>query len=373
MSFCNRCLPLLLGFALLSGCERPNSAAPAKSATPARVVITVAPVEKALLDRTLPVVGTLFAKDEANVAAQVQGVVQKTAVEFGDRVVEGQEIAQIDTETYAALARQAEAEQAVNRAAFVNAERELARQLELERSGVASPSAIDAARAAADSARGALASSEAAQQVAALNLAHSHVRAPFDGAVADRIASRGDFMTPGKPMFRIVNDAVLKYIVQAPEAYAGQVVRDQEVVFTVDAFPSQPFTGRVFLISPQINTGTRAFAFGALVPNADRKLKANTFARGELILERKVPQTVIPVEAPIAVSGVARVFVIENDVAKPVTVKLGRIYGTRQVVLEGLKPGQQVATSGQSRLADGRQVEIRASSASQTQPEARPK
>jgi hypothetical protein len=86
-------------------------------------------------------------------------------------------------------------------------------------------------------------------------------------------------LTPGKPMFRIVNDAVLKYIVQAPEAYAGQVVRDQEVVFTVDAFPGQPFTGRVFLISPQVNTGTRAFAFGALVPNADRKLKASTFAR----------------------------------------------------------------------------------------------
>ena len=53
---------------------------------------------------------------------------------------------------------------------------------------------------------------EAAQSVATLNLEHSHARAPFDGAVADRIASRGDFMTPGKPMFRIVNDAVLKFI-----------------------------------------------------------------------------------------------------------------------------------------------------------------
>lgn len=358
MSSCIRCLPWYLGFALFVGCER-HETAPAKAAAPTRVVVTVAAVERVLMDRTLPVVGTLFAKDEATVAAQVQGVVQKTAVEFGDRVKEGQEIAEIDTETYAALAHQAQAELAKSRASLLNAEHELKRQLELERSGVASPADMDGVRTAAETARGTVAAAEATQRVASLNLEHSHVRAPFDGAVADRIASRGDFMSPGKPMFRIVNDAVLKYIVQAPEAYAGQVVRDQEVVFTVDAFPGSTFSGRVFLISPQINTGTRAFAFGALVPNAERKLKANSFARGELILERSVSQLVVPMDAILTLSGVSRVFVVERDAVKSVTVRLGRQSGARQVILDGLSAGQQVVTSGQSRLAEGRSVEIR--------------
>ena len=358
MSLRLRCISWCLGFALVAGCER-HETAPARAVTPAPVVVTVAPVERVPMDRTLPVVGTLFPKDEAVVAAQVQGVVQKTAVEFGDRVQEGQEIAQIDTETYAALARQAEAELAKSRAFLLNAEHELKRQLELERSGVASPSDMDGARTAAETARGTVAAAEAAQRVAALNLEHSHVRAPFDGAVADRIASRGDFMSAGKAMFRIVNDGVLKYIVQAPEAYAGQVVRDQEVVFTVDAFPGRSFSGRVFHISPLVNTGTRAFAFGALVPNADRQLKANTFARGELILERAVPQLLVPVDAILTLSGVSRVFVVQHDTVKSLTVRLGRQTGSRQVILDGLTAGQQVVTSGQSRLADGRRVEVR--------------
>src|ERR1041385_2205191 len=67
--------------------------------------VTVAAVELVPLDRTLPVIGTLFAKDEATVAAQVEGQVEKTLVDFGDRVTEGQELARIDTTAYEAQAQ----------------------------------------------------------------------------------------------------------------------------------------------------------------------------------------------------------------------------------------------------------------------------
>ena len=64
------------------------------------IPVTIAKVEVVPMDRTLPVVGTLFAKDEATIGAQVEGQVEKTRVDFGDRVTVGQEIALIDTTSY---------------------------------------------------------------------------------------------------------------------------------------------------------------------------------------------------------------------------------------------------------------------------------
>ncbi len=323
------------------------------------VTITVTAAELVPLDRTLPVVGTLFARDEAMLAAEVEGVVQKTGVEFGDRVKDGQEIALIDTDTYAALANQAAARLEQVRATAANADHELSRQLELQHTGIASPADLDTAKTADDNDRAAVAAADAAKRVAELDLAHSHVRAPFDGAVAERIATKGDFMQKGKPMFRLVNDATLKFIVQAPESYAADVQKELPVEFTVDAYPGEKFSGKVYLISPQVNATTRSFAFGALVPNEERRLKAGTFARGELIIRRGVPAIMIPLESAVGLSGVTRVFVVEGNVAKSRPVKLGRVKDGRQEVLSGLKAGELVVTSGQTKLSEGKTVVIR--------------
>jgi len=185
------------------------------------------------------------------------------------------------------------------------------------------------------------------------------VRAPFDAAIAERIASAGDYKKNGEPLFRIVNDGVLKYIVQAPERYAAHVKKEQLVTFTVDAFGTNQFEGKVFLISPQVNTTTRAFAFGALVQNPDRKLRANTFARGELVLERNVPTPVVPIDAVVNFVGISKVFVVENGIARPRTVEVGRVIGRQQEILSGVKPGENIVVSGQSKLYDGAKVRVK--------------
>jgi membrane fusion protein (multidrug efflux system) len=355
------CLVALLLLLTAPGCSKPGASAVAKPAASAAepVPVTVVRAELVPLDRSLPIVGTLYAKDEATIAAEVEGRVEVTRFELGDRVKEGQELALIDTGSYAALAQQAAARLAQAQAAATNADGELRRQLALESTGIASPADLDTARAGAESARANVAASVATAAVAQLNLAHSHVLAPFDGAVAERLVTKGDFMEKGKPMFRLVNDEKIKFIAQAPEAYAAQVQRGQTVEFTVDAFPGERFTGEIFLISPQVNTSTRAFPLGALVDNPDRRLKANTFARGEIILARAVPTLMVPLDAVVSVAGSTRVFTLDGMVARDRPVKLGRVRGGRQEVLEGLKPGELVVTSGGSRLSDGRQVALR--------------
>jgi membrane fusion protein (multidrug efflux system) len=309
------------------------------------------------VDRTIPVVGTLFAKDEATLGAEVEGKVEKTLVDFGDRVQAGQELASIDTKSYEAMVGQASANLAKARATVDNAEKELKRVEAL--GGVASQSDRDKAASQAEQARAEVKAVEAAEAIARLNLERSHVKAPFDAAVSERIASAGDFKKIGEPLFRIVNDGVLKYIVQAPERYAAHVQKGQPVIFTVDAFGTNQFEGKVFLISPQVNTTTRAFAFGALVQNRERKLRANTFARGELVLERNVPTPVVPLDAVVSFVGISKVFVVENNAAKPRTVEVGRVINNQQEILSGVKPGESIVVSGQSKLYDGARVRVK--------------
>ena len=340
---------------LAVSCSRKSEGGAARGAE--AIPVDVQPVATLEVDRTLPIVGTLFAKDEATLGAEVEGKVEKTTVEFGDRVTAGQELALIDTASYEALSRQAAANVAKARATAENADRELARMHSL--GAIASPSDLDKAQSATEQARAEVKAVEAAEAIARLNLERSHVKAPFDAAVAERIASAGDFKRMGEPLFRVVNDGVIKYIVQAPERYAALVKKEQLVTFTVDAYPGEKFQGKVFLISPQVNTTTRAFAFGALVQNAERRLRASTFARGELVLERNVPTAVVPLDAVVSFVGISKIFVVQDGVAKPRTVELGRVINNRQEILSGVKAGEIIVVTGQSKLYDGAKVRVK--------------
>ena len=261
-----------------------------------------------------------------------------------------QELARIDTESYEALAKQSAAAMAKAQANAVNAEQNLKRVKELQASKISSASDFDLATAQAEQARAEIKAAEASESIARLNLARSHARAPFDGVVSERISNAGDYVKTGTPLFRLVNDTELKYMVQAPERYSGMVENGQRVELTVDALPQQVFEGTVYLINPAVSPATRSFSLAARVLNADRKLKAYSFARGELILRKAVPTTVVPLEAVLNFAGITKVFVLENNVAHAREVKVGRILKGTQEIFEGLKAGERVITSGQTKL-----------------------
>lgn len=356
------CLWCVVLAAAVVSCSKSQGGAP-KARGDDAAPVTVAKVESVPLDRSISIIGTLFPKDEATIGAQVEGQVEKTRVDFGDRVTTGQELALIDTTAYEALARQSAANVAKAKASALNAEQSLKRVQDLLKDKISSASELDKAVADAEQARAEVKAAEAADAIAQLNLERSHVRAPFDAAVAERIASAGDYLKIGAPLFRIVNDAVLKFIFQVPERSASFVTKKLPVQFSVDNYPGETFTGSVYLISPSVSTASRAFGVGALVTNTNFRLKANTFARGTLVLERAVPTPMIPLEAVVSFAGVTKVFVVEGDTVHTRSVKVGRIQDGRQEILEGLKAGESVVVSGQSKLSEGTAVVIQTSAA----------
>jgi HlyD family secretion protein len=127
----------------------------------------------------------------------------------------------------------------------------------------------------------------------------------------------------------------------------------------VDAWPGEEFTGKVFLVSPSVNPATRTFGVAARVSNEPGRLKANTFASGRIILQQQVATPVVPVEAIVSFAGVTKVYVISNNVAGLREVRTGRVHGSNQEILDGLREGEQVATSGTTRLYDGATVRLK--------------
>jgi membrane fusion protein (multidrug efflux system) len=340
-------LLVLLG----AGCA-PADKPPAATSTNRAIPVTVAPAQLLPMDRSLTVVGTLYPKEEAVVGAEVEGRVETIKADLGDRIEPGQELAQIDTASYEAAANLAAANLTKAEANLANAEANLRRNQELRNAGIASMSELDVATAQAGQWRADVKAQEAANAIARLNLSRSRVKAPFTASVAERLINAGDFVRVGTPLYRVVNDTELKLVVQVPERYAGDVKMDQMVRFTVDAFPNEVFEGKVFLISPAVNLTSRAFVVAARMSNSAGRLKASTFARGELILATQVPTVVAPLTAVQNYAGVTRVFVIQDNVARSREIQVGKISDGRQEILGGLKPGELVAISGQTKLFD---------------------
>jgi RND family efflux transporter MFP subunit len=344
---------------LVSCGPAPGGGGKAKAGGPEPVPITVAKVSIRPLDRSITVVGTLTPKDEAILGAEVDGQLEKVMAEFGDRLSANQDMAYIDRSTYEAQLLQAEASLARARACEANAAREHARTLELSKQSIASASALDQAVSTLEMARAEAKAAEASIAVAKLRLTNSVVQAPYACAVAERLASQGDYLKVGMPIFRVVNDAELKFIFQVTERYAALVKSGQETRLEVDAWPGLTFSGRVYLIGPSVNLTPRSFSVGALVPNQERKLRAGTFARAQLVLEAASPTVVVPLDSVVSFVGVTKVFVLDGKVVRSREIKPGRVKDGLQEIQSGLKDGETVVVTGQARLYDGAPVRVK--------------
>src|SRR5688572_7540906 len=147
--------------ALLISCGKPDSGKPARKEAAPRAV-RVAQAELRPMERALQVPGTLSAREEATVAAQVAGQIETSFVDLGDRVNAGQELVLIDTTSYEAFRRESAANLARASAAAANAARDLKRVQELQRDKIASTSELDAAVSEAEKAQADVKAAEAA-------------------------------------------------------------------------------------------------------------------------------------------------------------------------------------------------------------------
>ncbi len=237
--------------------------------------------------------GTLSAVRTVQVGSQVSGTLQKLNVDFNDKVKQGQIVAQIDPTFLEASVRDAEASLQRSTAQYNESKRAYERQKTLLEKNLSSQAEYDAALAQFEANDAARKQSVAGVERAKINLRYATIKSPIDGVVISRAVDVGQtvaasFSAP--TLFTIAND-LTKMEVQAnvDEADIGKVTKDQEVSFTVDAYPEQIFKGKVrqVRLSPQVTQNVVNYTVIIDVPNPDMKLMPGMTATVTILIDKK--------------------------------------------------------------------------------------
>lgn len=326
--------------ALLSSCgksDAPKTGAP-KDSAPREV--RVARAELRPMERTLHLVGTLAAQNEATVAAQVAGQLEKNLVDLGDRVQAGQELALIDTTSYDALANASAANLTRANASAANAAQNLKRTQELQQEQIASTSDLDAAVADAARTRAEVKAAEANDAVTRLAVERSRVKAPFTGVVAERIASPGDYLAVGTPILRLVQTDPLRLRLEVPERDAVAVRVGQHVRVFIEG-DTNAYRGQLSRIAPAIRADNRMLPIEADVPNPGG-LRAGLFVRAQIVITEPKETLSIPVNTIVTFAGLEKVVAVKDGKATEKTVTTGRRDGNWVEILSGLSAGETI-------------------------------
>lgn len=319
----------------------------AQAHPPARTAVTIraAEVTQRSLEDTLELSGSLASPEEATLAAAVEGALVELKADLGDALAKGQVLARINPDEFRFKLDQAEA-------VLLQALSNLKHAQQLARDGIISATALEEVKVAA--ARG-----QAEADLARKKVADSELRAPFSGAVARRLASTGDYLKVGQPVFQFVMRHPLKFTAEVPEKFLGQVRLGSPLSLTVEALPGQRFTGTVHRKAPWVNPQSRSFAIEVRIDNGKGLLSPGTFAQGRLQVGNRTKALVVPENALTSFAGVSRVLVIDGSRIRERAVTVDRHLPDGHVAVRGdLKAGDRVATSSLGRLGEGVEVAV---------------
>jgi RND family efflux transporter MFP subunit len=197
---------------------------------------------------------------------------------------------------------------------------------------------------------------EAELGVARKKLTDATLRSPIAGAVARRHANPGESVRENTAVLTIVRADPLKFSGTVGERAALALRLGQTLRLRVEPVPGRTFAGRVTRVSPAVEVASRTALLEAEVPNRDGLLKPGLFARGTVVVREDQGVAFVPDRAVSYFAGLTRVFVVADGVARERSVRLGPGAEGRVEVVEGVKPGEQVATSGLAQLHDGAPV-----------------
>ncbi|WP_411887551.1 efflux RND transporter periplasmic adaptor subunit [Hydrocarboniphaga effusa] len=342
MNMIRTAVPVLLGLALLSGCKADSKAEEKKEE--AAIPVEVATVTLGTIDAAYRGTATLEAENEATVLSKQSGTVEQVLVEEGDRVRAGQLLARLESDKLRFERARAQAD--VDRL-----EQDFTRLKSVYQRNLVSREAYDKTQYELSAAR-------AAADLASLALRESEVRAPFDGIVSARYIKRGNLIQPNAQAFRITQMDRLRAAVYVPERDIHKLKTEHLVKLTVDAWPGKVFTGAVLLINPVIDASTGTVKVTVNIDAKQSELRPGMFARTEILYDHREQALLIPRDAVITEDAAESVYVVASDHARRRVVRIGYGDAGNFEVLEGLKAGEQVVTTGQASLKDGAKVQV---------------
>jgi RND family efflux transporter MFP subunit len=328
------------------------------------LTVTVATATLQNLPRTVTASGSVSAWEEVPVGAETGGLTATGVfVDEGSYVRQGQPLVQMNPALLQAQLRQ---QQAAVQTAEANAARDdaaLGRAQELKERGFLSQAGLDTALANQRASQANLAAARASLSETRTRLSQATIRAPVSGLVISRSVTRGQIISAGTELFRIVRDGRLELDAQVPETELRLVRSGQGAVISSDQVGET--TGTVRIVTPEVNPETRLGV--ARIALRGGGFRPGMFARARIQVGDQ-PAVTVPTASVLYRENRAGVFVMGTD---------GRVHFRPETVLSrtpertagtGIEAGVRVVVEGAGFLGEGDRVTVAAARAAPARP-----
>ncbi|HPH05184.1 MAG TPA: efflux RND transporter periplasmic adaptor subunit [Methylotenera sp.] len=282
----------------------------------------------------------------AFVAPRVEGKLIKVTANLGDQVKAGQALAVIDSIQMGearAEYRHAQSELKLAEANFQRTDKLYKDEVVPQRQWLEVKNAYEraqtTARESADHLHILVGSSDT-------GISTFVITAPFSGVVIEKDAVMGELAKPEGKLFTIADLSTVWIEADVSEKDLGKLTVGSPATVTVSSFPDESFKGKVSYISSIFDKETRTVKARIELPNPDRKLRIDMFARAMVDLTSSREALILPQEAVLLVQGQSTVYIQTENGFEVRPVEVGEQLNKGVVITSGLKSGEQVVISG---------------------------
>ncbi|WP_137176936.1 efflux RND transporter periplasmic adaptor subunit [Roseomonas sp. AR75] len=328
----------------LVGLEAAAPTGPQRGGGGGPVGVVVSPVRTGTVVDRSESVGTVRARDAVTITTKVTGIVQAIRFQEGQNVQEGEVLVELD-----AAALRAELDQA--RALFDDARSQLVRGRGLQPGQTITAQRLETLEALTRQAEGRVRQAQA-------KLEELRVTAPFSGRVGLRQVSVGALVQPGTVVTTLDDISRVRVEFAVPEVYVARVRVGSPVIARSAAFGDRRFEGRVLVVDTRIDTTTRTVRVISEFENPQEVLKPGLFMTVDIEMQRREDAMLVAEEALDPLGDRNFVFVVRDNRAKRVEVRLGQRLQGEVEVLSGVRAGEMVVVRGIQRLRNDAPVRV---------------
>jgi membrane fusion protein (multidrug efflux system) len=302
---------------------------------------------------TVNAIGTVAAVHGVTVAADLPGLVSRIEFESGRKVKAGDVIVRLDTRQEHAQLAAADAQRNLSSLNFE-------RMRGLREKGITSQSEYD--RAAAEQKQAAAKTGETQATIG-----RKTIRAPFSGVLGLRQVNLGQYLNAGDPIVSLQSLDPIYVNFSVPQQQLGELRVGGEVRVTAQGVENSDSTGTITAVNSVVDEATRNIQVQATLANPEGKLRPGMFVEAQVVLGASTPVVALPTSA-ISYAPYGNSVFIVGDMKGPKGqtyhgvrqqfVKLGSSRGDQVAVVSGVKPGEEVVTSGVFKLRNGAAVVV---------------
>ena len=314
------------------------------------------------ISSSLKVPGELVSFRDVDLYAKVSGFAKELYADVGSEVKEGQLLALMDAPEIISQLASARSRVEAQTATYAASKANYDRLLETSKTpGTISQNDLEQALAKSTSDFAQLESAKSIQREIAAMQNYLEIRAPFSGIISARNVSVGAYVGPsGKgsefPMFTLNEQKKLRLVVYIPESYTSYLHQDDEISFTVKAYPQEKLKAKIKRLAGALDKRLRSQRVEMDVVNENKKLLPGMIAEVEFSMSSDANSFVVPSSA--FVNSPEKVFVIRvtNNKAEWVEVKKGMESKGKVEIFGPLTVGDQLVTTASEEVREGAEV-----------------